>query len=132
MTSAGAPADLVALSDSAMRAWNGDDPAAVARFFSGDAMAMTPDSSYSGLDAIENDWIRNGLPAISDLSVIDREFSGGGDALTESGNYRYTLTLPDQPAELRTGTYTSTWERQQRNGWKITSMRVLADTAVGR
>ena len=129
--SSGVPADLVAISDSMMSAWNGEDASAVARFFASDAMAMTPDSSYSGADEIEHQWVKSGLPAMSDLTVIDREFIGGGDALTETGSYRYTSTLPDQPAETRTWIYTSTWERHD-DGWKVTSMRVLADSAGGR
>lgn len=116
---AGAEAEIRSSGMRVVAAWNGEDPAAVATHFSGDAV-VTTDSTYRGRDDIRDRWVAPALPLLDDLAVSDVEVTEAGDGYVEAGRYTYILTLPDSAPVQVNGTYRNTW-RPENGTWLIAS-----------
>jgi uncharacterized protein (TIGR02246 family) len=106
-------------------AWNGDDPAAVAAYYTSDAV-VTADSTYRGRDEIRDRWVAPLLPLLADLAVSDVEVTETGEGYTATGRYSYMLTLPDSSPVQVNGTYRNTW-RQENGTWLIASSGLEID-----
>lgn len=123
-----APPALTRRADGLFTSWNGEDPAAIAAYFSDSAVVHASDSTYTGRGEIRDRWLANELPRMSRLSVADRQFSGTNAAMTESGKFHFTFTAPKTAPVARTGSYTTTWARQGSE-WKVTFMTIIPDLA---
>ena len=106
-------------------AWNGDDPAAVAAYYTSDAI-VTADSTYRGRDDIRDRWVAPMLPLLADLAVSDVEVTETGGGYTATGRYSYVLTLPDASPVQVNGTYRNAW-RQENGTWLIASSGLEID-----
>lgn len=111
-------------------AWNGDDPAAVAAYYTSDAI-VTADSTYRGRDEIRDRWVAPMLPLLAELAVSDVEVTETREGYTATGRYSYVLTLPDSSPVQVNGTYRNTW-RQENGTWLIASggLQIDAPQAV--
>jgi ketosteroid isomerase-like protein len=120
-----APAELTARGDAFEAAWNQEDPAAVAAFFTEDAVVTTDTATFTGREAIQRDWIVD-LPAITNLSVVDDPPVAQGPDYRGAGRYTMTLTTPEGPVQV-TGSYDAVWTVGLDSQWYIRSMTVRAD-----
>ncbi len=123
------PAELRSRSDAFGAAWNQESPAAVAVFFTNDAVVHYGDSTYTGRADISKRWVAPGLPRLSDLKITDQAFSGSGDTMTETGSFTETMTMPKQKTVQNSGTYTTTWTRVGAD-WMVKEMTVHNTTAA--
>ena len=103
------PPELTSRSAAVIASWNQEEPAAVAAFFTDSAVAVIDDSTYTGRAAIRDRWVKPGLPVVSDLVTSDQTFTGSATAMTETGKFRETVTLPKKAPAPNTGTYTAEW-----------------------
>lgn len=119
-------AELEAASERSVAAWNGDDPAAVAAFFTTDAVAMVDDTTYQGRAEIEAGWLQ-GVPLVSDLELTETSMEQVGDDWRSEGTYSGTVSEPDADPVVNTGTYITTWTLDADGEWRIRSIDVQAD-----
>jgi uncharacterized protein (TIGR02246 family) len=123
------PAELESATDRYVAAWNGDDPAAVAPFFTEDATAMVDGETYQGRTGIEEGWLPN-VPLISDLEVTETTTEPmDGDWYSE-GTYTATVSEPDTEPMAVTGRYTVVWTLDADGQWRIRSTEVVGDEPV--
>lgn len=118
-----APAELKAQSDKMIAGWNQEDPAVPMSVFTADATVHQDTLAFIGADNILNQWVKPGLPVISNLSVSNQVFSGTADAMTETGNFTETVTVPKKPAATNAGTYTATWVKAGPE-WKVKDLTI--------
>jgi len=116
------PADLRARSAAFLASWNQDDPAVVADFYWTSAVVTQGDSTYSGSDRIRSGFL-SGLGGVSDLTVSEQTFTGSESDFIERGSYKFTLTQDGGTPRTVTGTYETTWRREDGK-WMITGMKV--------
>ena len=122
-----APTEIAAQSEGYAAAWNAEDPAAVAAFFTEDATATAGDSTYTGRDEIQQGWIAPALPGISDLTATESSYERQGDQIIESGRFSYTATAEDGSTQQATGTFTHVWVQDADGTWRISSVDVQSD-----
>jgi uncharacterized protein (TIGR02246 family) len=121
-----APAELQMATDRYIDAWNGDDPEAVAAFFTEDATAVVDDETFQGRAGILEGWLPN-VPAVSNLVVTDEMMERIGDDWQGTGTYAGTIAPPDEEAMETTGRYTVVWTLGPDGQWRIRSSEVHAD-----
>ncbi|CAN5515184.1 hypothetical protein BH24GEM3_BH24GEM3_19070 [soil metagenome] len=128
-TAAGAemPAELSGAWNASIRAWNQDDPAALAAHYTEDAVVQAGDSTYNGRAAIQQRWLARNLPVISDLQATSESFNRQGSDIEESGRYTMRVTPPQGAPETQTGSYTQTWTRATDGNWRIRSSTIRPD-----
>ena len=122
---ASAEAEIRATGARVVAAWNAEDPAAVASYYTSDAI-VTADSTYRGRDEIRDRWVAPMLPRLADLAVRDVVVTETGEGYTATGRYSYVLTLPDSSPVQVNGTYRNTW-RQENGTWLIASSGLEID-----
>jgi ketosteroid isomerase-like protein len=122
-----APAELTQTAESFRLAWNGDDPAAVARFYTEEATVTVGDSIYRGRAEAQQRWITQNVQVINDLQTRDDRMEQRGDDWVQSGNYRITGTDPDGQPVDGGGSYRTTWTRTAAGEWRIREQEVRAD-----
>lgn len=120
-----AEAEIRATGARVVAAWNADDPAAVASYYTSDAI-VTADSTYRGRDEIRDRWVTPMLPLLADLAVSDVVVTEIGEGYVATGRYSYLLTLPDSSPVQVNGTYRNTW-RQENGTWLIASSGLEID-----
>lgn len=120
------PAELESATDRYIAAWNGDDPAAAAPFFTEDAMANVDGEMFHGRAQIVEGWLPN-VAGLSDLEITEEMTEARGNDWYSEGTYSATVTEPDaEPFEI-TGRYTVTWTRDADGQWRIRSTEIQSD-----
>jgi ketosteroid isomerase-like protein len=122
-----APAELTQEAESYRQAWNGIDPAAVARFYTEEATVTVGDSTYRGRAEAQQRWITQNVQAIDNLETRDDRMEQRGNDWVQSGSYRVTGTLPDGQPLDGGGSYRTTWTRTAAGEWRIREQEVRAD-----
>jgi ketosteroid isomerase-like protein len=131
-TAAAPPAALSEASDRFAAAWDGDDPAAVARFFTEDATATVADATLTGRDDITAGWIVPALPIISNLRLTDEWIRPVGGGWRSEGVYTHDARLPGAEAVSdQRGRYSFTWTRDAHGHWLLRSFEVHPDEVGG-
>lgn len=122
-----APPEIASQSDAYGAAWNGEDPAAVAAFFTEDATVTAGDSTYTGREEIQQGWVAPALPGITDLTATEATYERQGDQIIESGRFSYTATAEDGSTQQATGSFTHTWVQDTDGTWRIRAVEVQSD-----
>jgi 8-oxo-dGTP diphosphatase len=126
------PPELRAAAERFESAWDGDDPDAVARFFTEDATASVADVTLSGRDDIAAGWIAPAVPIISRLRLMEDSIRPGGDGWRSDGTYTHDATLPGaETVRDHRGRYSFTWTREAHGDWLIRSFQVHPDQLGG-
>jgi uncharacterized protein (TIGR02246 family) len=120
------PAEVQTAIDRYVAAWNGDDPEAVAAFFTEDATVVVDDDTYRGHAEIVEGWLPT-VPAVSNLRVTDQMVERVGNDWRGEGTYAATIAPPDEEAMETTGRYTVVWTLGPDGQWRIRSSEVHAD-----
>jgi ketosteroid isomerase-like protein len=123
---AAVPAELEAAGDRFTAAWNGEDAAAVAAFFTDNASVTVDTSAYNGRMEIQERWVQPGLPMISDLEIQDQTWEPVGEDFRSEGRFTHAASTPDGDISV-TGQYENVWTRAADGQWRISSMRVTSD-----
>jgi uncharacterized protein (TIGR02246 family) len=121
------PPALETATDRYIAAWNADDPAAIARFYTEDATATVADDTYRGRAEIEREWLQN-APIISNLEVTETSSRQVGDDWQSEGTYTHSVSPPDaERMDNVTGRYSITWTRDAAGEWRIRSSDIQPD-----
>lgn len=123
------PAEIAGPSRDYIASFDGEDPAAVGRFFTEDAVVTDADSTFTGRAQIQERWVAPNLPVVSDLRVSEQRFERTGEDIVESGRHNLMVTPPGQSAQTGGGSYTNTWTRAPDGTWKIRSATIQPDEA---
>jgi len=127
MEDAAPPADLMSASDRYIAAWNADDAAQVAAFFTDDATVTVNDDVYSGRDEIVAEWVEPGVAIVHNLEVTEQITERVGEDYRSAGTYTHIMDPPDaEPFEV-SGRYTATWTLDADGEWRILSSEVHQD-----
>ena len=121
-----ARAEVDAVLDRLVVAWNGEDPAAVESFYATDATVYGPDSTYTGRDEIRDLWITPTLPVLDDLVLGNVEIVESGDGYVSTGNCVYMLTLSDSAPLQVKATYRIAWKREN-GAWVVATEALQLD-----
>lgn len=124
-----APSELASTADSYFQSWNGNDAAAVAGFFTDDAIAMIGDNTYTGRSEIQQQWLAPNVQAVSELRSIDDRMEQQGNYWLQSGSYRLMATEAAGQMEEETGTFRITWTRTPAGEWRILEHEVRGGVA---
>jgi ketosteroid isomerase-like protein len=91
---------------------NSGDMAAVAAFYTEDALLMAPNAPrVTGRAAIEA-FLKT-FPPMDDLVLSGDEFAGGGDLIVVTGNFTINVMPPGATAAVAdTGKFVEVWRRQ--------------------
>lgn len=122
-----APTEIASQSEAYAAAWNAEDPATVAAFFTENATATAGDSTYTGRDEIQQGWIAPALGGISGMTATETSYERQGDQIIETGRFSYTATAEDGSTQQATGTFTHTWVQDADGTWRIASVDVQSD-----
>jgi uncharacterized protein (TIGR02246 family) len=120
------PPALEVATDRYVAAWNGDDPEAVAAFFTADATAVVDDDTFQGRAEIQEGWLQL-VPDVSNLEATETSVRRVGDDWQSEGTYTGTISAPDAEPMDASGRYTVTWTRDADGEWRIRSTEVHAD-----
>jgi uncharacterized protein (TIGR02246 family) len=121
------PPELEAVAEQYTAAWNGNDAAAVAAFFTDDAMATVDGEMYHGRDEIRTGWIEPNVGAVSNLEVHQTSARRDGDSFHAEGTYTARVDPPDADAFDGSGRYTLTWTLDADGQWRISNTTVDND-----
>jgi uncharacterized protein (TIGR02246 family) len=120
------PAELESATAAYIAAWNGDDPEAVAPFFTEDAMVILNDDAFQGRTEIVEGWLPL-VPGVANLAVTEMSVERIGDDWYSEGTYTATITEPDQEPVETSGHYNVTWTRDADGQWRIRTTGVHED-----
>jgi ketosteroid isomerase-like protein len=121
------PAELTSTADRYVAAWNGEDPAAVAEFYTENASVTVGDTTYQGQADIEQEWVGQTLPVISDLRETESSWESMNGDWRNQGRYTGMMNLPDQDAFEAPGSYNHEWTEDADGQWRIRSSNVQPD-----
>jgi len=120
------PQEIARRVEQYIAAWNGNDPAAVAGFFTADATARVGDNTYNGHQEILSGWLQN-VPNINNLQR--RELGGeqrGQDHVVEA-TYTHEPFQTEEGPSGTSGRSTLTWTQDADGQWRIRSAEVMPD-----
>lgn len=121
------PPELTAATDRYLAAWNGDDPAAVAAFYTENATVTAGDTTYQGRSEIEEDWVGTNQPVVSNLHETESSFDPLNGDWHHHGRYTLTITVPDQEAFEAPGSFSHEWTQDADGEWRIRSSDIRPD-----
>ena len=121
------PAELASTSEAYLAAWNAEDAAAVAAFFTEDAVVKLGEETYTGRQAIETEWVQPVLGSLSGLEVTDEISERRGDTWFAAGTYRHQTTEEGAEPRTDTGRYATTWTQTADGQWRIISEEIIPD-----
>jgi uncharacterized protein (TIGR02246 family) len=121
-----APPELASRVEQYTSAWNGNDPAAVAAFFTDDATARVGDDTFTGRQEIQNGWLQN-VPEISNLQINEARSEQSGQDFRSEGTYTHAPFQAPDGTTSSSGRYTVTWTRAADGQWRIRSTEVTPD-----
>src|SRR5215213_5863746 len=125
-------AKVRAVSEAYAAAWLRNDPEAVLKLFSDDAVLIPQGRRpVEGIEAIKNFWWPAGGPrtTIKSFNITTDEVGGAGDVAFVRGTYQFSFSYEDkgQTIELtNTGNYMMIMRRQPDGSWRI-SHRMWGD-----
>ena len=103
-----------------VKAWHGDDPEAVAAFYTEDAVFIDERGTvYRGRAEILKGFLRQWVPAIRTITPTIEHVSGGMEQMTLVGAYTARVTTQDGSSYDARGAFSNTWMRQSDGSWKI-------------
>lgn len=103
-----------------VQAWHGEDPEAVAAFYTDDAvLVVDAETVYRGKAAILEGFLRPLVPSIRRITPTIEHVVGGPEAMTLIGTYMAEVSPPTGLAYEAQGTFGNTWVRQPDGAWKI-------------
>lgn len=111
--------DIRSLNQQFITAWNNDDTAKINSFMADDVQFLQAHTHYKGKAEVSEKWVRESLPAISNLktSVLS---SGITDRMAyEAGTFSVDVTAPDQPDAFGEGNYILLWKVASDGTWKL-------------
>jgi uncharacterized protein (TIGR02246 family) len=120
------PPDVQAAREGFLAAWRGDDPAAVAGYYTPDATATVGDATNEGRAEIERAWLPV-VPLIAELRIEGESARQVGADWHAEGTYILTIELPDLDAVEETGRYALTWTRSPDGRWRVRSSQLWPD-----
>jgi uncharacterized protein (TIGR02246 family) len=103
-----------------VKAWHGDDPEAVAAFYTEDAVLIDEGATvYRGRGEILSGFLRQWVPAIRAITPSIEHVAGGREQMTIVGGY--TAKVADQGGSTydAQGVFSNTWVRRSDGSWKI-------------
>jgi uncharacterized protein (TIGR02246 family) len=107
-------------------AWNGNDPAAVAAYFTDNATARVSDDTFTGRQEIQSGWLQN-VPNINNLQIRDTLREQRGQDYYAEGTYTHEPFQTDEGPSGTSGRYTVTWTQDADGQWRIRSSEVMPD-----
>ena len=119
-------AKVRAVSEAYAAAWLRNDPQAVLKIFSDDAVLIPQGGRpVEGIEAIKNFWWPAGGPltTIKSFSVTTDEVGGEGEVAYVRGTYQFSFSYEDKgkTTELtNTGNYMMILRRQPDGSWRVT------------
>jgi uncharacterized protein (TIGR02246 family) len=123
---AGVPQEIARRVEQYVAAWNGNDPAAVAEFFTADATARVGDDTYNGRQEILSGWLQN-VPNVNNLERREtRREQGGQDHVVEA-TYTHDPFRTEAGLSGTSGRSTLTWTQEANGQWRIRSAEVMPD-----
>lgn len=122
------PAELEARAEAFTAAWNQDDPAVIAEFFTENATVAADTATFNGRQEVLEGWLEPGIEAVSDLAVQDQQWEAVGQDFLSTGRFTYSYTSPEGDGSI-TGTYETTWTRATDGQWRVSRMTSTPDPA---
>jgi ketosteroid isomerase-like protein len=122
------PAELQARGEAFTAAWNQDDPAVIAEFFTENAAVTADTATFNGRQEVLEGWLEPGIAAESTLAVQDQQWEAIGQDFRATGRFTYSYTSPEGDGSV-TGTYETTWTRDADGQWRVSRMTSTADPA---
>jgi uncharacterized protein (TIGR02246 family) len=120
------PQELAGRTEQYTAAWNGNDPAAVAAFFTEDATARVGDDTFTGRQEIQSGWLQN-VPNVNNLATRETRTEQRGQDYHSEGTYTHDAFQTDAGPSGTGGRYTITWTRDADGQWRIRSSEVMPD-----
>jgi len=103
-----------------VKAWHGDDPEAVAAFYTENAVFIDDRGTvYRGRAEILNGFLRRWVPAIRTITPTIEHVAGGREQMTVVGGYTAHVTNQDGSSYDAQGVFSNSWVRQSDGSWKI-------------
>jgi uncharacterized protein (TIGR02246 family) len=121
------PQELAARAEQLTAAWNGNDPAAVAEFFTVDATARVGDDTFTGRQEIQSGWLQNAVPEINNLEAHDERTEQRGQDYVFEGTYTHAPFQTEEGPSGTSGRYTNTFTQDADGQWRIRSTEVMPD-----
>jgi uncharacterized protein (TIGR02246 family) len=121
-----APPELASRVEQYTAAWNGNDPAAVAAFFTDDATVRVGDDTFNGRQEIQSTWLQN-VPGITNLQIIETRSEQIGQDFRSEGTYTHAPFQSPDGTTSTGGRYTVTWTQAADGQWRIRSTEVMSD-----
>jgi uncharacterized protein (TIGR02246 family) len=112
--------------DQWVAAWNGNDPAAVAEFFTADATARVGDDTYNGRQEILSGWLQN-VPNINNLQTRETRTEQRGQDYFVERTYTHAPFQTEEGPSGTSGRSTTTWTQGADGQWRIRSAEVMPD-----
>jgi uncharacterized protein (TIGR02246 family) len=119
------PQELAARSEQYTAGWNGNDPAAVAEFFTADATARVGDDTFTGRPEIASGWLQN-VPNINNLQIQETRTEQRGQDYYSEGTYTHAPFQTEEGPSTG-GRYAVTWTQGADGQWRIRSSEVMPD-----
>ncbi|MBA2671736.1 MAG: nuclear transport factor 2 family protein, partial [Gemmatimonadetes bacterium] len=107
-------------------AWNGNDPAAVAEFFTADATARVGDDTFTGRQEILNGWLQN-VPNINNLQSRETRTEQRGQEYLFEGTYTHATFQTEEGPSGTSGRFANTFTQDADGQWRIRLAEVLPD-----
>jgi uncharacterized protein (TIGR02246 family) len=120
------PQELAGRVEQYTAAWNGNDPAAVAAFFTDDATARVGDDTFTGRQEIQGGWLQN-VPNINNLQIHETRTEQRGQDFYSEGTYTHDAFQTDAGPSGTSGRYAATWTQDADGQWRIRSSEVMPD-----
>jgi uncharacterized protein (TIGR02246 family) len=120
------PQELAARSEQYIAAWNGNDPAAVAEFFTADATATVGDDTFTGRQEIQSEWLQL-APDINNLQAHETRTEQRGQDYVSEGTYTHAQFETEEGPSGTSGRHAITWTLDADGQWRIRSTQVMPD-----
>jgi uncharacterized protein (TIGR02246 family) len=120
------PQELAARSEQYTAAWNGNDPAVVAGFFTDDATARVGDDTFTGRQEIESGWLVL-VPDINNLQIQETRTERRGQDYYSEATYTHAPFQTEDGPSGTSGRYAVTWTQGADGQWRIRSSEVMPD-----
>jgi uncharacterized protein (TIGR02246 family) len=119
--------EISARDEQYIAAWNGNDPAAVAAFFTDDATARVGENTYAGRQEIQSGWLQNTVPNISDLQRRETRSEQRGQDRVVEGTYTHSAFQTEDGLSGTGGRFAHTWTQAADGQWRIRLTEVTPD-----
>jgi uncharacterized protein (TIGR02246 family) len=118
--------EIAARSEQYIAAWNGNDPAAVAEFFTADATARVGDDTFTGRQEIQSEWLQL-VPDINNLQTHETRTEQRGQDYVFGGTYTHAPFQTEEGPSGTSGRHAITWTLDADGQWRIRSTEVMPD-----